>query len=157
MRATFPKGSDVADDDPPGKADHPMQAYRSALTGRDPTFREDDDLPVLTDVIVTDDLTSAPIPAPVRLEPTLRAVPIDRGEVVTLARQMLLEQLPAQREAIAGELAGWLDRELPGIVLRVLDGLGDQIAAKVTAEAMATLLPRIHAALEQSQPSQDAG
>lgn len=102
---------------------------------------EADDLPVLTEVVA-----AIPPPDPAA---TLTIAP-DRIE--TLARELLFERLPAQRQALADELAGWLDAELPQVVMRVLDGVTDQLVAQVTAEARAALLPRLQAAVEAEPP-----
>lgn len=127
------------------KADALMRRRRVFLAGgassvveSDTAAADIDDLPVLTEVVaglaVAED--SAPVPA----------IPPDRIE--SLARELLFERLPAQRQALADELAAWLDAELPPIVLRVLDGVTDHLVAQVTAEARAALLPRLQAALE---------
>jgi hypothetical protein len=136
------------------KADSLIQRHRPSGTAGGPhqAVSENDDLPMLTDVIVTEDMGPAAVPAFVHIAPP------DPEHVAELAREMLLARLPAQRQAIAGELAAWLDKELPPVVLRVLDGIADQIIAQVTTEALATLMPRMQAALdEESQSSRDAG
>jgi hypothetical protein len=52
------------------------------------------------------------------------------------------------RAAIAGELEAWLDQELPGHILHVLDGLADQLIMQVGSRARTELLPRLLAALD---------
>ena len=75
-----------------------------------------------------------------------------------MARELLFDRLPRQRQALAEELSAWLDDELPQIVLRVLDGVTDQLIEQVTAEARAALLPKLQMVIEdQSQPPRDAG
>jgi hypothetical protein len=120
-----------------------------------PATSIDDGLPVLTDVVVD----AVPVPGMVEaIAPTMSAeavLPPDRVE--TLARELLFARLPTQRQALTEEVATWLDDQLPQVVLRVVDGLTDQIIAQVTAEARETLLPRLQMALEEhSQPSRDA-
>lgn len=119
-----------------------------------PTGAQDDGLPVLTDIIGA---TSAPTPEPATPEPpSAPMLPPDRVEA--LAREMLFDRLPSQRQALAEELAAWLDDELPQIVLRVLDGVTDQLIDQVTSEARAILLPRLQMIIEdQSQSSRNAG
>lgn len=54
----------------------------------------------------------------------------------------------ARREAIREELKRWLDEELPQAVLKVTDGLADQLVGSLTRDAEAQLLPRILARLD---------
>jgi hypothetical protein len=93
---------------------------------------EGDDVPVLTDVVD---------PAAQRAAPGPDSTPDD----------LLFDRVTGQRTALAEELAAWLDTELPRVVMAVLDGVTDQIVAKVTEEARAALLPRLQAALEERQ------
>lgn len=102
------------------------------------------DLPVLTDVVVP--LSELP-PAP---QPTIPQEQIDAR-----AMELLQARLPLHRQAVADELLAWLDTELPQVVMRVLDGVTDQIIAQVTEDARAALLPRIRDALEATGSSID--
>ncbi len=112
-----------------------------------------EELPLLTDIVAA---IPASAPETVPPEPSTVAIP-PPDRVEALAREMLFDQLPRQRQALAEELSAWLDDALPQIVLRVLDGLADQLIEQVTAEARAALLPRLQMVIEdQSQPSQDA-
>ena len=52
------------------------------------------------------------------------------------------------RAALARELEAWLDEKLPEAVLRILDGLSDQMIGQVAAQARLELLPRLKNALE---------
>jgi hypothetical protein len=132
-------------DDVFNKADSLMQRHRRLLdravpvsAAVEPSLRQTDgeDLPVLTDVVAARPSTvEHPIPRPPE-------------SVEALARDLLFQQLPAQREALALELASWLDDELPQIVMRILDGMTDQIVTQVTQEARASLLPRLQSVLE---------
>ena len=107
----------------------------------EPPAAEIDDLPVLTEVFVPEpQLPPVEVPPP---EPVIPQETIDAR-----AKELLQAQLPFQRQAVAHELAAWLDTELPQVVLRVLDGVTDQIVGQVTAEARAALLPRLQDALE---------
>lgn len=104
-----------------------------------------DDLPLLTEVFVT----------PLEAEPEEPPEPVIPDELVAArAVEMVQARLPDQRQALADELSSWLDRELPLVVMRVLDGTTDQIIAQVTAEARAALLPRIQEVLE-FDPAED--
>jgi hypothetical protein len=102
---------------------------------------EIDDLPELTEVFVAE-----PEVAPVEVEPPEPVIPQEM--VDARAMELLQAQLPFQRQAVADELAAWLDTELPQVVVRVLDGVTDQIIARVTEEARAVLVPRLQDALE---------
>ncbi len=114
----------------------------------------DEDLPLLTDIVTN---LHSPTPEAVMPEPPSTAIlPPDRVEA--LAREMLFDRLPRQRQALAEELAAWLDDALPQIILRVLDGVTDQLIEQVTAEARAILLPKLQMVIEdESQPSRNAG
>lgn len=87
----------------------------------------EEDLPVLTEVVEEDAATMQ--------QPS--------GSESDAAR------LSAQRLALARELEAWLDEQLPDAVLRVLDGLSDQLIAQVAARARLELLPKLKAALEE--------
>lgn len=104
---------------------------------------DSEELPVLTEVVEENPAAVPPVLAPDRIE--------------ALARELLFDRLPVQRQAIADELAAWLDGELPQVVMRVLDGLTDQLVAQVTLEARAALLPRLQAAIEAEAPPADIG
>jgi uncharacterized FlaG/YvyC family protein len=111
-----------------------------------------DDLPVLTDMVDFSEAAAAPAPVS-DADPEI----VIEARAQVLAHELLLERLSAQREAIATEILVWLDRELPQIILQVVDGLTDQIVAEVTVEARTQLLPRLQLAVEtESQPSRDA-
>jgi len=96
---------------------------------------EPEDLPVLTEVIVS--IEEAALPA------TIAA-----SEVENLLRERLTAALPQQREVLRRELALWLDEQLPQLVMRVLDGVTDQLVAQINTQARMTLLPKLQAALE---------
>ena len=124
-------------DDLMEKADALMRRRRVFVAGapeQKSLLADDDgeDVPVLTEVF-----DPAALPAtPLAVEP---------------ADDLRFDRLERQREALAAELAGWLDTELPRVVLAVLDGVTDQIVAQITAEARAALLPRLQAALEAEE------
>lgn len=162
-RATFPGEYELEDGDSIlRRANSLMQRHRVFLAG---AFRQasaseakaaGDDLPVLTEIVTDTAGTADAQPA------TERAIedgrPIAPERVEALARELLFERLPVQRQALAEELTAWLDNELPQVIMRVLDGVTDQLVTQVTAEARAALLPRLQAAIEsESQSSQDAG
>jgi hypothetical protein len=63
----------------------------------------DDDLPVLTDIVAVNELIASEMPL----------------EIVS-------------GEAVVAETQRWLDEELPGAVLSVLDGLADHLVATIT-------------------------
>jgi len=70
------------------------------------------------------------------------------AEIEALLRERLAAALPQQRAVLRRELALWLDEQLPQIVMRVLDGVTDQLVAKINTEARMTLLPKLQAALD---------
>ena len=99
-----------------------------ALIGRhrSPQSGTDDDLPVLTEVVAAE-----------------TAPPHSSADLVTIPLQTATIRL-----ALARELEAWLDEKLPDAVLRVLDGISDQLITQIAAQARLELLPRLKAALE---------
>lgn len=79
---------------------------------------EHDDVPVLTEVVKSEDVPMA--------APPLR--PVDLAEL---------------RNAIAVEVEAWLDEELPRHIMHVLDGLTDQLIAHLSLQARTHLLPKL--------------
>lgn len=51
-------------------------------------------------------------------------------------------------DALREELALWLEQELPHAVLKVTDGLADQLIGEITHQAEKNLLPRLIARLD---------
>lgn len=80
----------------------------------------DDDIPVLTEKVAEGDAAYATAPPHMQ------------------------QHLDALRE----ELARWLEQELPHAVLKVTDGLADQLMAELTHQAERNLLPRLIARLD---------
>jgi len=69
-------------------------------------------------------------------------------EALPEAVQTLSPRLTAAAEAaLSEELENWLDMHLTEAVLKVLDGVADQLVARITQEARQDLLPRLQAAL----------
>lgn len=87
-----------------------------------PATPADDDLPVLTDIVTEHDAALATAPPHMQ------------------------QHLDALRE----ELSRWLDQELPQAVLKVTDGLADQLMGELTHQAEKNLLPRLIARLDGS-------
>jgi len=109
-----------------------------------------DDVPLLTEIFSPPEAPAAAAEAP---EPVIPQDLIDAR-----AAELAQAQLPFQRQAMADEVAAWLDNELPQVVVRVLDGLTDQIIGRVTEEAKAVLVPRLQDALEADNiPLDDEG
>lgn len=88
------------------------------------TLPPDDDLPVLTDIVTEHEATLATAPPHMQ------------------------QHLDALRE----ELSRWLDQELPHAVLKVTDGLADQLMGELTHQAEKNLLPRLIARLDGTAP-----
>jgi hypothetical protein len=85
-----------------------------------PAAPPEDDLPVLTDVVTEHEAALATAPPHMQ------------------------QHLDALRE----ELSRWLDQELPHAVLKVTDGLADQLMGELTDQAEKKLLPRLIARLD---------
>jgi hypothetical protein len=138
-------------DDVLQQANQLMRRHRSFVAGGalptmpEPPPTDRDDLPVLTEVVESADM-------PLLASPGVESPPAVAPErIEALAREMLFERLPIQRQALAEELAAWLDNELPQVIMRVLDGVTDQLVARIADESRAALLPRLQAALEEEE------
>ncbi|OHC69869.1 MAG: hypothetical protein A3H93_12840 [Rhodocyclales bacterium RIFCSPLOWO2_02_FULL_63_24] len=92
----------------------------SASSVAAPAMPADDDLPILTDIVTERDVALATAPPHMQ------------------------QHLDALRE----ELSRWLDQELPQAVLKVTDGLADQLMGELTHQAEKNLLPRLIARLD---------
>lgn len=114
------------------KADALMRRHRVFVAGgasAESAAETTDDVPVLTEVVDPASVTQAP-----GIE-----TPVD------------LVQL---RNALAFELEAWLDEELPKHVMRVLDGITDQMIGQLSQKARFELLPRLHARAESAKQPQ---
>lgn len=89
----------------------------------------EDDLPVLTDVVT------------------------DHEAALATAPPHMQQHLDALRE----ELSRWLEQELPHAVLRVTDGLADQLMGELTNQAERNLLPRLIARLDGTAAHTEKG
>lgn len=106
------------------KADALIRRTRVYVAGS-PTLTEqptaaDDDLPVLTDIVTEHEAALATAPP----------------------------HLQRHLDALREELSRWLDQELPQAVLKVTDGLADQLMGELTHQAETKLLPRLIARLD---------
>ncbi|HQR02890.1 MAG: hypothetical protein JSR19_10710 [Proteobacteria bacterium] len=113
----------MTDPDILGQADALMQRWRGAPTQ---TGAAGDDIPTLTDVVREGQ------PLPVLTE--------------------VVDPFASQRVALEAACEAWLDERLPMLVLRILDGLTDQLIHQLTQQARNELLPQLRRALEQQQP-----
>lgn len=135
------------------KADTLMRRHRVFVAGGEPLPPAEgsgpiEDIPVLTEVVEAP-ATSLAIP-----------VGLDPEAVEDFVNERLAALLPARREMLTRELEGWLDEQLPQIVMRLFDGITDQLVAQVSRQARSALLPRLQAALEakleaEEGPSQE--
>ncbi len=145
-------------DDILGKADSLMRRHRAFVADEGsaavppgdllrgvspaPTFSAADaeDLPVLTEVVAGVDTAATDA------LPSLTATAA--ADIETALRDRLAALQPQQREMMRRELAAWLDEQLPQLVMRVLDGVTDQLVAQINTQARVTLLPKLQAVLE---------
>lgn len=119
------------DNDVLQKADALMRRHRVFVAGatavNESVADAADDVPVLTEIVDPDTVRTPGIQTP-----------------VDLARL---------RDNLAFELETWLDEELPRHVMRVLDGITDQMIGHLAQQARAELLPRLLASAQATQPS----
>lgn len=112
-----------------GKADALIRRTRVFVAGSSPQPAQgsppEDDLPVLTDIVT------------------------DQEAALATAPPHMQQHLDALRE----ELSRWLEQELPSAVLKVTDGLADQLMGELTNQAEKNLLPRLIARLDGTASS----
>lgn len=97
-----------------------------------------------------------PTPVPVAPEAIIEPTPPDDDvpvltEKVTDSEAALATAPPHMQrhlDALREELGRWLERELPHAVLKVTDGLADQLMGELTHQAEKNLLPRLIARLD---------
>jgi len=115
------------------KADALIRRTRVFVAGSEPLTPQakpgEDDVPVLTDIVAEHELALATAPPHMQ------------------------QHLDALRE----ELSRWLDQELPQAVLKVTDGLADQLMGELTHQAEKNLLPRLVARLDGTAAPSEAG
>lgn len=121
----------MADDDTTEvlrKADALMRRTRvfvaGAKTQLDALPAQEDDLPVLTEVVPEHEAALATAPP----------------------------HMQHHLDALRDELSLWLEQELPNAVLKVTDGLADQLTGELTDLAEKNLLPRLIACLDGTTP-----
>jgi len=106
------------------QADALIRRNRTYVAGSSPMPAQipalEDDLPVLTDIVSEQEAALATAPPHMQ------------------------QHLDALRE----ELSRWLEQELPDAVMKVTDGLADQLMGELTHQAEKKLLPRLIARLD---------
>lgn len=106
------------------KADALIRRTRVFVAGApaatEPAAAADNDLPVLTDIVTEHEAALATAPP----------------------------HMQRHLDALRDELSRWLDQELPQAVLKVTDGLADQLMGELTHQAERNLLPRLIARLD---------
>lgn len=106
------------------KADALIGRTRVFVAGSAPLPRQEEpveeDVPVLTDIVAEHELGLATAPP----------------------------HMQRHLDALREELSLWLDQELPQAVLKVTDGLADQLMGELTHQAEKKLLPRLIARLD---------
>jgi hypothetical protein len=113
-----------------GQADALIRRHRVFASGDAASPIPDDDIPVLTEIVNDAQLKNGFVN---QLENSFATAPVH-----------VQQHLDALRE----ELTRWLNNELPQTVLKVTDGLADQLMAELTHQAEQKLLPRLIARLD---------
>lgn len=95
---------------------------------------------------------SPPVPTPAQVQeddlPVLTEIVTEHEAALATAPPHMQQHLDALRE----ELSLWLEQELPDAVLKVTDGLADQLMGELTDQAEKNLLPRLVARLDGTAP-----
>ena len=113
-----------------------------ALLQRHRVLEEDDDLPLVTDIV--DDLPPPAAPAPISAPPTNRMDPPkpaarhDPAAHIAQAERLVEIDTVVQRAVEA-----WVAAELPAIIERELSLAADRLHEETVAHLRATLLPRL--------------
>lgn len=95
----------------------------------------------------------APVATPDDDLPTLTEFVSEQEAALATAPPHMQQHLEALRE----ELSLWLIQELPQAVLKVTDGLADQLVGELTHQAEKNLLPRLIARLDgTAEPELDS-
>ncbi len=92
---------------------------------------EEDDLPLLTDIV------AAQVP-----DQAIAAAGDETG---------LEQRLGECRDALVLELEKWLDEQLPQLVTRAMDGITDHLVGQIARRARNELLPRLTAVLQAAE------
>ncbi len=109
----------------------------------EPIETASEDVPVLTDVVVAQDIQPH---AEDTLRMKLETIVAPQPETSTNAH---INQLLAERQAVlAREIETWLDEQLPQLVIRAMDGITDHLVALLANRARDDLLPRLEAAMQ---------
>ncbi len=104
---------------------------------------DDDELPVLTDIVDPSELEGLELAEPV---PAAAAT----AESVPIAASELAEQLVSLDTAISREVENWFATELPQLLSRELDKLADRLQVEALAHLRATLLPTLSEHISRS-------
>lgn len=105
--------------------------------GIEPPGIEDDDLPLVTEIVPAERVPpTAAVPTQQSGAPAAPAAP-------AIDPVALAEQLIDVDSAVCREVEAWLTRELPQILSRELEALGERIHAEALAQLRATLLPSL--------------
>ncbi|CAI10195.1 hypothetical protein [Aromatoleum aromaticum] len=114
---------------------------------------DDDELPVLTDIVDPSELERLELAEPRPAAATLE-------ESVPIAASELAEQLVSLDSAISREIENWFATELPQLLSRELDKLADRLRVETLAHLRATLLPALSERISGSLkggPGSDSG
>lgn len=101
---------------------------------------EDEDLPVLTEVVDPAELSQAPPPPPPQTPPLPKTRPVSE----------LAEQLISLDTEIARAVESWFATELPQLLERELDKLAHRLQEEAAAHLRATLLPTLSEHISRS-------
>lgn len=122
-----------------GKADALLRRHHRSTEPSEPDVfvaLEDEDLPVLTDVVDPSELSAAALAPPTPAEAPV--APPQHG-----ARNRLAEQLVGLDTEISREVEAWFATEFPQLLSRELDRFSDRLQEETLAHLRATLLPAL--------------
>ncbi len=121
------------------QADALLRRHRGTDPGatRPRAALDDEDLPILTDVVDDFELIHEPAPAAAGAPPGVT-------EAASAATPAPSHDATVELDrAVAQELEAWITREMPRILARELDQLGERLQAEMLAHIRATLLPDV--------------
>lgn len=137
------------------KADALLRRHKGADLPEPDEFvsLDDDELPVLTDIVDPSELEGLELAEPV---PAAAAT----AEPIPLRSTETAEQLASLDSAISREVENWFATELPQLLSRELDKLVDHLQREALAHLRATLLPALSGHISRSLeggPDGDSG
>lgn len=132
------------------KADALLRRHRSSSPAPEPDVEvplDDEDLPILTEVV--EDFAPAQ-PASPQPAPAQPPAPVPERSETEDAATLMAENLIELDTAIQREVEAWFTNELPQVLSRELDRLSDRLREEALTHLRSTLLPALSERISRS-------